>query len=77
MAAERRPHNARQLTELTQDDVQRMAALQRLPIGPGDLAEVTFRLAALTEELEKLTQLDLNQEEPIPLFPIAESLTEG
>jgi hypothetical protein len=57
---------------LTQDDVQRLAQLLGLSIGPDDLPEVTYRLGALVEELEKLTGLDLDQEEPIPLFPVAE-----
>jgi hypothetical protein len=58
--------------ELTPDDVQRLAQLLGLPIGPDDLPEVTYRLGALIEELDKLTHLELNQEEPIPLFPGAE-----
>jgi hypothetical protein len=58
--------------ELTPDDVQRLAQLLGLPIGQEDLAEVTYRLGALIEELEKLTRLDLSHEEPIPLFPVEE-----
>jgi hypothetical protein len=63
--------------ELTPDDVQRLAQLLGLPIGQEDLAEVTYRLGALIEELEKLTRLDLSHEEPIPLFPVVEELKRG
>jgi hypothetical protein len=49
-----------------------MAQLLGLPIGQEDLPEVTFRLGALLEELDKLTCVDLHQAEPIPLFPITE-----
>jgi len=72
MAAQRMHHEALQSKALTPDDVQRLAQLLGLPIGPEDLAEVTYRLGALVEELEKLTRLDLSREEPNPLFPSAE-----
>jgi hypothetical protein len=77
MAAEQMRHDAAQSTEFTPDDVRRMAELLGLPIGQEDLAEVTYRLGALVEELAKLTRLDLHREEPIPLFPVAQSLTGG
>jgi hypothetical protein len=77
MAAEPTRHDTRLSAELTHDDVERMAQLLGLPIGPEDLPEVTYRLGALVEELEKLTQLDLNQEEPIPLFPVPEEVRGG
>jgi hypothetical protein len=77
MATQPTPYDTLQAKELTSDDVQRLAQLLGLPIGPEDLAEVTNRLAALVEELEKLTSLDLTQEEPIPLFPAAEERRGG
>ena len=72
MATASRGQNTTPSAELTQDDVQRMAQLLGLPIGQEDLPEVTFRLGALLEELDKLTCVDLHQAEPIPLFPITE-----
>jgi hypothetical protein len=77
MATQPTPPDTLQAKELTSDDVQRLAQLLGLPIGPEDLAEVTYRLGALIEELEKLTGLDLNQEEPIPLFSVTEELRGG
>jgi Asp-tRNA(Asn)/Glu-tRNA(Gln) amidotransferase C subunit len=77
MATQPPPYDTLQAKELTSDDVQRLAQLLRLPIDPEDLAEVTYRLGALIEELEKLTGLDLTREEPIPLFPAAEERREG
>ena len=77
MASQRLPQNNIPARELTPDDVQRLAQLLGLPIGQEDLAEVTYRLAALIEELEKLTRLDLSHEEPIPLFPVVEGLKRG
>jgi hypothetical protein len=77
MATQPAPHDSLHAQELTSNDVQRLAQLLGLPIGPEDLAEVTYRLGALIEALERLTDLDLSREEPIPLFPSAEEPREG
>jgi hypothetical protein len=73
MATQPTPYDTPQAQELTPNDVRRLAQLLGLPIGPDDLAEVTYRLGALIEALGKLTSLDLSQEEPIPLFPSSSS----
>lgn len=73
MATQPTVYDTLRAKELTSDDVQRLAQLLGLPIGPEDLAEVTYRLGALIEALEKLTGLDLSREEPIPLFPSSSS----
>ena len=73
MATQPPAYDTLRAKELTSDDVQRLAQLLGLPIGPEDLAEITYRLGALIEALEKLTSLDLSREEPIPLFPSSSS----
>lgn len=73
MSVQPTPPDALPGKELTSNDVQRLAQLLDLPIAPEDLTEVTYRLGALIEALEKLTDLDLSQEEPIPLFPSSSS----
>jgi hypothetical protein len=72
MAARQASPTTPQSREVTPDDVQRLAQILGLPIGSDDLAEVTYRLGALVEELEKLSHLPLTREEPIPLFPVTE-----
>jgi demethoxyubiquinone hydroxylase (CLK1/Coq7/Cat5 family) len=69
MPAERVSDGATPAPEFSQADVQRLADLLRLPIAGEDLAEVTYRLGALLQELEKLIHLDLGSVEPIPVFP--------
>jgi Asp-tRNA(Asn)/Glu-tRNA(Gln) amidotransferase C subunit len=69
MPAKRVSDGATPAPEFSQDDVQRLADLLRLPIAGEDLAEVTYRLGALLQELEKLKHLDVGSVEPIPVFP--------
>jgi hypothetical protein len=77
MSTQHTPPDTLQGKELTSNDVQRLARLLGLPIAPEDLAEVTYRLGALIDALEKLTSLDLSREEPIPLFPSADEPKAG
>ena len=60
------------LLKVTKEDVAYLASLYGLNVGEEDLAEVTFRLTALFDEVVKLNQLDLSQVEPIPIFLPAE-----
>jgi hypothetical protein len=73
MPAEPISDGATPAPEVSQDDVQRLAHLLQLPIAAEDLAEVTYRLGALLEELEKLKRPDIGSVEPIPVFPVYES----
>ncbi len=52
----------------SKEELQRLSHLYGVNIEEGDLEEVTWRMSALLEEMEKLKQLDLSQVEPIPMF---------
>jgi hypothetical protein len=53
---------------VSQDNVAYLARLYGIQIEEDDLAEVTFRLAALLGELKNLDQFDLWKIEPVPIF---------
>jgi hypothetical protein len=63
-------------SDLSQEDVRRLAHGLGLTIPGDDLAEVTYRFTALMEELNKLAGTDLSGTDPLPIFPPM-FLTEG
>ena len=60
--------------KVTREAVVYLSGLYGLHVMEDDLDEITFRLNALLEEVEKLNELDLSSAEPIPMFlPVEES----
>ncbi len=57
-------------SDLSQEDVQRLAHGLGLTIPESDLEDVTARFTALMEELNKLRDLDLSGVDPSPIFPL-------
>ena len=57
-------------SELSTDDVRRLARGLGLTIFDEDLAEVTYRFTALMEELNRLAGVDLSGMDPLPIFPV-------
>ena len=56
-------------SDLSQEEVQRLAHGLGLTIPESDLEDVTARFTALMEELNKLRDLDLSGAVPAPIFP--------
>ena len=48
---------------------QELARLVGIPLMEGEVAEVAERFESLMRELERLTQLDLAQIQPVLVFP--------
>jgi Asp-tRNA(Asn)/Glu-tRNA(Gln) amidotransferase C subunit len=57
------------MTELTPEQVERLAATVGLTLTPDDLAEVTHRLNGFLEALAPLGELPLDEVEPVPVLP--------
>ncbi len=56
-------------SDLSQEDVQRLAHGLGLTIPKEDLEDVTARFTALMSELNKLGDIDLSGVDPSPIFP--------
>ena len=56
-------------SDLSQEDVQRLAHGLGLTIPEQDLEDVTARFTALMSELNKLGDIDLSGVDPSPVFP--------
>ena len=52
-----------------EDRVRELARLVGIPIMEHEIAEVTDRFESLIGELERLTQLDLADIQPMTIFP--------
>jgi Asp-tRNA(Asn)/Glu-tRNA(Gln) amidotransferase C subunit len=52
-----------------EDRVRELARLVGIPILESEVAEVADRLDSLIQELDRLTQLDLADIQPVPIFP--------
>ena len=59
-------------SDLSEDDVRRLAYGLGLTIPDEDLSEVTYRYTALLEELNKLRETDLTGVDPSPMAPFEE-----
>ncbi len=58
------------MTESIADQVQGLARLVGISIAEQDLPEVASRFVSLMTELDSLTQLDLSDVQPVPVFPV-------
>ena len=56
-------------SDLSQEEVQRLAHGLGLTIPESDLEDVTARFTALMLELNKLSDIDLSGVDPSPIFP--------
>ncbi|MCZ6615309.1 MAG: hypothetical protein O7F09_04135 [Chloroflexi bacterium] len=56
-------------SDLSKEDVQRLAHGLGLTIPEEDLEDVTARFTALMSELNKLSDIDLSGVDPSPIFP--------
>ena len=56
-------------SDLSHEEVQRLAHGLGLTIPEGDLEDVTARFTALMLELNKLSDIDLSGVDPSPIFP--------
>ena len=52
-----------------EDRVRELARLVDIPIMEAEIAEVADRFDSLLQELERLTQLDLTDIQPVTIFP--------
>ena len=59
-------------SDLSQEQVRKMADLVGVPIDDADLPEVANRFASLMQELDRLRDLDLEGIEPVAIFPDAD-----
>ena len=57
------------MTESTKDQVRGLARLVGISIAEQDLPEVASRFVSLMTELDRLTQLDLSDVQPVSVFP--------
>ena len=57
------------MTVSTNDKVRGLARLVGISITEQDLPEVASRFVSLMTELDSLTQLDLSDVQPVPVFP--------
>ena len=57
-------------SDLSQEEVQRLAHGLGLTIPESDLEDVTARFTALMLELNKLSDIDLSGVDPSPIFPL-------
>ena len=57
------------MTESITDQVRGLARLVGISIAEEELPEVASRFLSLMTELEGLTQLDLSDVQPVPVFP--------
>jgi Asp-tRNA(Asn)/Glu-tRNA(Gln) amidotransferase C subunit len=55
--------------DLSVEQVRKMADLVGIPIDDADLPEVANRFASLMQELDRLRDLDLEDVEPVTIFP--------
>ena len=62
-------------SDLTEDDVRKLAHGLGLTIPEEDLSEVTFRITALMEELNKVRETSLAGVDPLPIYPFEEGQT--
>lgn len=63
-------------SDLSQEEVKRLAHGLGLAIPESDLQDVTARFTALMHELNKLQGLDLSGVAPAPIFPYEGGLKE-
>ena len=56
-------------SDLSDEDVRKLAHGLGLTIPEGDLSEVTYRITALMEELNKVRHTRLAGVDPRPIFP--------
>ena len=57
----------------SQDRVRELAGLVGITISEDELSEVTSRFDSLVQELERLKELDLDNIQPVVLFPEEEA----
>lgn len=59
-------------SDLSQDDVKRLARGLGLDLDEPDLSEVTYRFTALLHELNKLRDTDVSGIDPLPIYCLEE-----
>ncbi len=57
----------------SEDRVRELAGLVGITISEDELSEVTSRFDSLVQELERLKELDLDNIQPVVLFPEEEA----
>ncbi|MSQ10883.1 MAG: hypothetical protein EXR52_07785 [Dehalococcoidia bacterium] len=55
--------------DISSEDISLMARVLGLSITPADLPEVTHRVTALLDQLQRLDGLDLESADPSAIFP--------
>ena len=56
-------------SDISPEDVGRMARMLGLSITPADHPEVTHRFTALLDQLQRLDELDVDSVDPSAIFP--------